>query len=81
MRWVIGHWFELTTTTLLTVIAINTLDGKWNNSTIVEQLNELMRSLSPRARREAALSRSSLGGALNSVKKRDELRDHGPAGG
>jgi hypothetical protein len=81
MQWVIGHWFELTTTTLLTVIAINTLDGKWNNSRIVEQLNELMRSLSPRARREAAFSRSSLGGVLNSVKKRDELRDHGPAAG
>jgi hypothetical protein len=71
----------LTTTILLTVIAINTLDGKWNNSTIVEQLNELMRSLSPRARREAALRRSSLRGALNTVEKGDELVDHGPASG
>ena len=34
---------------------INTLDGKWNNSTIVEQLNDLIRSFSSRARRDAVL--------------------------
>lgn len=55
MQWIVDHWFEITTTILLTVIAINTLDGKWNNSTIVEQLNDLIRSFSLRARREAAL--------------------------
>ena len=59
MRWIIDHWFEITTTILLTVIAVNTLDGKWNNSTIVEQLNDLMRSFSSRARQDAvARSRS-----------------------
>jgi hypothetical protein len=30
------HWFALATTALLTVIAINSFDSKWNNSTIVE---------------------------------------------
>jgi hypothetical protein len=55
MQWIVDHWFEITTTILLAVIAINTLDGKWNNSTIVEQLNDLIRSFSLRARREAAL--------------------------
>jgi len=55
MQWIIDHWFEITTTILLTIIAINTLDGKWNNSTIVEQLNDLIRSVSSRSRREAVL--------------------------
>jgi len=55
MRWIVDHWFEITTTILLAVIAINTLDGKWNNSTIVEQLNDLIRSFSSRARRDAVL--------------------------
>ena len=63
MQWIANHWFEITTTILLTVIAVNTLDGKWNNSTIVEQLNELIRSFSPRARRDAALGSSSIAGA------------------
>jgi capsule polysaccharide export protein KpsE/RkpR len=53
MRWIIDHWFEITTTILLTVIAVNTLDGKWNNSTLVEQLNDLIRSFSSRARQDA----------------------------
>ena len=55
MQWIVDHWFEITTTILLSVIAINTLDGKWNNSTIVEQLNDLIRGLSSRARRDAVL--------------------------
>ena len=55
MQWIVHHWFEITTTILLAVIAINTLDGKWNNSTIVEQLNDLIRSFSSRARRDAVL--------------------------
>jgi hypothetical protein len=53
MLWIVDHWFEITTTILLSIIAINTLDGKWNNSTIVEQLNDLIRYLSSRARRES----------------------------
>ena len=57
MQWILNHWLELTTTILLAVIAINTLDGKWNNSTIVEQLNDLIRTFSSRARRDAALHR------------------------
>ena len=55
MQWITDHWFEITTTILLAIIAINTLDGKWNNSTIVEQLNDLIRSVSSRGRREAVL--------------------------
>jgi len=55
MQWIAEHWFEITTTILLAVIAINTLDGKWNNSTIVEQLNDLIHSFSSRARRDAVL--------------------------
>jgi capsule polysaccharide export protein KpsE/RkpR len=63
MRWIVDHWFEITTTILLTVIAVNTLDGKWNNATIVEQLNDLIRSFSSRARQDAvARSRSPSGG-------------------
>ena len=56
MQWIADHWFEITTTILLAIIAINTLDGKWNNFTIVEQLNDLIRSVSSRSRREAVLS-------------------------
>ena len=55
MQWIADHWFEITTTILLVIIAINTLDGKWNNSTIVEQLNDLIRSVSSRARRDTVL--------------------------
>ena len=63
MQWIVDHWFEITTTILLAIIAVNTLDGKWNNSTIVEQLNDLIRGLSSRARRDAVLrSRAPSGG-------------------
>jgi hypothetical protein len=63
MQWIVDHWFEITTTILLAIIAINTLDNKWNNSTIVEQLNDLIRGFSSRARRDAALrSRPPSGG-------------------
>jgi hypothetical protein len=55
MQWIVDHWFELSTTILLAVIAVNTLDGKWNNATIVEQLNDLIRGLSFRGRRDAML--------------------------
>ena len=73
MQWMLDHWFEITTTVLLTIIAINTLDGKWNNSTIVEQLNDLIRSFSSRARREAVLRSHSPSGRLL------EIRDDGQA--
>jgi hypothetical protein len=63
MRWIVDHWFEITTTILLAVIAINTLDGKWNNSTIVEQLNDLIRSFSSRARRDAVLRSNPASGS------------------
>ena len=63
MQWIADHWFEITNTILLVIIAINTLDGKWNNSTIVEQLNDLIRSVSSRARRDPVLrSRPPSGG-------------------
>ncbi|MBV9202226.1 MAG: hypothetical protein JO320_09825 [Alphaproteobacteria bacterium] len=63
MQWIVDHWFEITTTILLAIIAVNTLDGKWNNSTIVEQLNDLIRGLSSRARRDTVLrSRPPSGG-------------------
>lgn len=63
MQWIADHWFELTTTTLLAVIAINTLDSRWNNSTIVEQLNDIIHSFSFRSRRVAVSSRQPLSGA------------------
>jgi hypothetical protein len=63
MQWIVDHWFEITTTILLSVIAINTLDGKWNNSTIVEQLNDLIRSFSSRTRRDAVLRTRSASGS------------------
>jgi hypothetical protein len=63
MQWIVDHWFEITTTILLAIIAVNTLDSKWNNSTIVEQLNDLIRGFSSRARRDALRrSRSPAGG-------------------
>jgi capsule polysaccharide export protein KpsE/RkpR len=73
MQWMLDHWFEITTTVLLTIIAINTLDGKWNNSTIVEQLNDLIRSFSSRARREAVLRSDS------SSQRHLEISDDGQA--
>lgn len=57
MRWIVDHWFELAVTALLAVIAINTIDRKWNNSTIVEQLNDIIRSFSSLANRDAAAGR------------------------
>jgi hypothetical protein len=62
MQWIVDHWFEITTTILLAIIAVNTLDGKWNNSTIVEQLNDLIRGLSSRARRDAVVRSRPLSG-------------------
>jgi hypothetical protein len=60
MQWIVDHWFELATTALLGVIAINTFDSNWNNSTMVEQLNDIIRDFSSLARRDAA-SRRNLG--------------------
>ena len=56
MQWIVDHWFELATTALLTVIAINTFDSNWNNSTIVEQLNDIIRSF---AKQDAISGRNS----------------------
>jgi len=53
MQWIADHWFELATTALLAVIAVNTLDSRWNNATIVEQLNDIIRRSSWLARRNA----------------------------
>lgn len=54
MQWIVEHWFELASSALLSVIAINTLDRKWNKSTLVEQLNDIIRSFSSLARQDAA---------------------------
>jgi hypothetical protein len=59
MEWIVDHWFEIATTALLAVIAINTVDRRWNNSTIVEQLNDVIRSFSSLARRDAASRRNT----------------------
>ena len=59
MQWIADHWFELATTALLAVIAINTLDSRWNNATIVEQLNDIIRGFSWLARRNAESRRNS----------------------
>ncbi len=59
MQWIVDHWFELATTALLVVIAVNTLDCRWNNSTIVEQLDDIIRRFSWLARRDAASRRNS----------------------
>jgi hypothetical protein len=53
------HWSELATTALLDVIAVNTLDCRWNNSAIVEQLEDLILKFSWLARRDAASGRNS----------------------
>ena len=58
MQWIADHWFELATIALLTVIAINTLDSRWNNATIVEQLNDIIRRFSWLARRNAESRRN-----------------------
>jgi hypothetical protein len=57
--WIADHWFELATTALLAVIAINTLDSRWNNATLVEQLNDIIRRFSWLARRNAESRRNS----------------------
>jgi hypothetical protein len=59
MQWIVDHWFEIVTTALLAVIAINTLDRKWNNSTLVEQLNDMTRKLSSLARQDADTRRDT----------------------
>jgi hypothetical protein len=59
MQWIVDHWFELAITALLGVIAINTCDSRWNNATIVEQLNDIIRSFSSLAKRDAAFRRDS----------------------
>ena len=59
MQWIADHWFELATIALLAVIAINTLDSRWNNATIVEQLNDIIRRFSWLARRNAESRRNS----------------------
>jgi hypothetical protein len=59
MQWIVDHWFEIVTTALLAVIAINTLDRKWNNSTLVEQLNDMTRRLSSLARQDADTRRDT----------------------
>jgi hypothetical protein len=59
MQWIADHWFELATIALLAVIAINTLDSRWNNATIVEQLNDIIRRFSWPARRNAESRRNS----------------------
>ena len=53
MQWIADHRFELATIALLAVVAINTLDSRWNNATIVEQLNDIIRRFSWLARRNA----------------------------
>jgi hypothetical protein len=59
MQWIVDHWFEIVTTALLAVIAINTLDRKWNNSTLVEQLNDMTRRLSSLAGQDADTRRDT----------------------
>ncbi|HKM71725.1 MAG TPA: hypothetical protein VJX94_16990 [Stellaceae bacterium] len=59
MQWIVDHWFELATIALLTVIAINTLDTRWNNATIVEQLNDITRRFSWLTSRNAESRRNS----------------------
>jgi len=43
MQLIVDHWFELTSTALLGVIAIKTFDSNGNNSTIVEQPYDIIR--------------------------------------
>jgi hypothetical protein len=59
MQWIVDQWFEVATTALLAVIAINTMDRRWNNSTLVEQVNDIIRSFSSLARRDAASRRNT----------------------
>lgn len=59
MQWIVDQWFEVATTALLAVIAINTMDRRWNNSTLVEQVNDIIRSFSALVRRDAASRRNT----------------------
>ena len=59
MQWIADHWFELAATGLVAVIAINTFDSRWNNATIVEQLNDMIRRFSWLAMRNAESRRNS----------------------
>ena len=56
MQWIADHWFELATTGLLGAV---TCDRKWNNSTILEQLNDILRGYSLLASRNAASERDN----------------------
>ena len=57
MQWIADHWFELATIALL---AVNTLDSRWNNVTIVEQLNDIIRRFSWLAKRNPESHRNSI---------------------
>jgi hypothetical protein len=57
MQWIADHWFELATTGLLAAV---TCDRKWNNSTILEQLNDILRGYSLLASRNAASERDKM---------------------
>ena len=59
MQWIVDHWFELATVVLLGIIVINTCDKRWNNATIVEQLNDIIRSFPYIAKRDAEFRRNS----------------------
>jgi hypothetical protein len=84
MQWIVDHWFELAAIALLAVIAVNTFDRKWNNSTIVEQLNDIIRSFSSRVRRRSdprEASSAESGHGLESVAVHDlaqPVRQPGP---
>jgi hypothetical protein len=54
MQWIVDHLFELATVALLVIIAINTCDRRWNNSTIVEQLNDIIGKRDAEFRRDSA---------------------------
>ena len=41
MQWVADHWFELATIARLAAIATVMLERRWNNATIVGQLNDI----------------------------------------
>jgi hypothetical protein len=57
MLWIIEHWFEVSTTALLAIIAINTLDAKWNNATLVEQFNDIIHSFRSSTKQDTASRR------------------------